>query len=333
MAGAPQRMMPLETFERLVEDLSALGTLRVDLVGRGEPLLHPQVEDMMRFAKRRGLFVSVTTNASKLTARCAATMIEAGVDALRVSLNAGRRETYGTIHVGQTPESYDATRARISTLTRARAAARAKLPEVTLSFTISKRNASELTEMVEAIAAVGADAGHFQHVIPRPPPAPPLALDADELARLENEWVPSALRRARSLGVATNLASFIASHRDGAPEEPVPCHVGSYFTVVLGNGAILPCCQTKTALGHVEEGFRSVWRGERYRAFRRAAQALPRPSPELATCECDRCYFRPHNLSVERVVHPLRSVNRGDHPLIGVRQLVRMSRTRRAPES
>jgi MoaA/NifB/PqqE/SkfB family radical SAM enzyme len=332
MAGAPQRMMPLETFERLVEDLAALGTLRIDLVGRGEPLLHPQVEEMMRFAKRHGLFVSITTNASKLTPERADTMIEAGVDALRVSLNAGRRQTYGTIHVGQTPENYDETRARISALTRARTAARVKLPEVTLSFTISRRNAGELTEMVEAIAAVGADAGHFQHVIPRPPPAPPLALDGDDLARLESEWLPRALERARSLGVTTNLESFVASRSHDGTEEPVPCHVGSYFTVVLGNGAILPCCQTKTALGHVDEGFRSVWRGDRYRAFRRAAQALPLPSPELATCECDRCYFRPHNLSVERVVHPLRSADRGDHPLIGVRQLLRMSRTSRAPE-
>ena len=325
MAGGRAAMMPLTELERLLEDLAALGTQRVDFVGRGEPLLHPSFVDVMRSAKRRGFFVSVTTNGSRLTTERARAMIDAGLDALRVSLNAGRRDTYGRIHVTETADSYDAACARIATLTRMRREAASRLPHVTLSFTISVRNHGELHDMIEVVAAVGADAASFQHVIPSAAGGPPLELDPSQHARLVDELVPAALDRARELRVDTNLSSFAATAPPGSASDPVgPCHAGSYFTVVLGNGAILPCCQTKSAVGHVERGFRAVWRGERYAAFRRAARALPASSPELATCECDRCYFRPHNASIERMLHPWNaSEGRG---LIGVEQLLRMSR-------
>ncbi len=325
MAGERAAMMPVTELERLLDDLAALGTQRVDFVGRGEPLLHPSFVDMMRSAKRRGFFVSVTTNGSRLTTERARGMIDAGLDALRVSLNAGRRDTYGRIHVTESADSYDAVRARIATLMQLRGEAAAKLPHVTLSFTISLRNFDELPDMIDAVAAVGADAASFQHVSPRAAGGPRLVLEPSERARLVHELVPAALDRARKLGVDTNLTSFAATAPPGSGSDDVlPCHAGSYFTVVLGNGAILPCCQTKTAVGHVEHGFRAVWRGERYAAFRRAARALPAQSPELATCECDRCYFRPHNASIERMLNPWHA---SDHRgLIGIDQLLRMSR-------
>jgi hypothetical protein len=263
-------LMELRRFTQLVDELTSLGTRRVDLVGRGEPLLHPQFVEMMRYAKHKGLFVSVTTNASRLDGTRAEAMVDAQLDALRVSLDAG---------------------------------------------------------MVEAVAACGADAGHFQHVIDGPAAPMRLALDESSLEKLSREEIPAAIERARRLGVETDLESLAARVPPGDAADAVgPCHVGSFFTVVLGNGAIMPCCQTKTALGHLDGGFRSTWLGERYRAFRRAARALPAKSPELATCECDRCYFRPHNQSVERVLHPLRAVHRPDpRGLIGVDQLLRMS--------
>jgi MoaA/NifB/PqqE/SkfB family radical SAM enzyme len=327
MAGGRAEMMSVPTFERLLDELVALGTQRVDLVGRGEPMLHPAFVDMVRSAKRRGLAVSVTTNASRLTLERAHAMIEAGLDTLRISLNAGRRETYGKIHVTESPASYDATRERVAALMHARNAAAARTPHVTLSFTISRANFDELRDMVEAVATVGADAANFQHVIPSAPGTASLALASSEHARLIHELVPAAVARARELGVDTNLASFAATPPPGSEADvPVPCHVGSYFTVVLGNGAILPCCQTKSAVGHLEEGFGSVWRGDRYVAFRRAARGLPARSPELATCQCDRCYFRPHNLSIERMVHPLRAAEADGRGLIAVEQLLRMSR-------
>lgn len=323
-------LMPVATFQRLVDDLARLGTRRIDLVGRGEPLLHPRCVEMMRYAKRRGMAVSVTSNASRLTADVAAELVSVGVDWFRVSLDAGRAETYPRVHVSESLESYHGIRGRVASLTATRRRAGRRSPHVTLSFTISAVNCGELVEMVQTVADVGADAAHFQHVIDPGGPTR-LPLNDAEYATLRDDAIPAARSRARSLGVETNLGGFAATppHGRGATQASVPCYVGSYFAVVLGNGAVMPCCQTRRPLGRLEEGgFARVWKSRAYRAFRRAARALPRESPELATCECDRCYFRPHNLSVDRVLHPLRAASEAPQSkgLIGPRQLLRMSR-------
>jgi MoaA/NifB/PqqE/SkfB family radical SAM enzyme len=258
-------------------------------------------------------------------------MVDLGVDWVRVSLNAGRPETYPKIHVTESPASYSQTRARVKALINERRLAGKKKPHVTLSFTVTALNCDELADMVEAIADVGADAGSFQHVIDPGGPVR-LALDDARYARLVEEQIPAARERAKALGVDTNLVSFAETPPPNrGPDEAdavVPCYVGSYFTVVLGNGAVMPCCQTRRPLGSIaEQSFADVWNGDGYRAFRRAARALPRPSPELATCECDRCYFRPHNLSVDRVLHPWHALRRRGHRgLIRADQLLRMSR-------
>jgi MoaA/NifB/PqqE/SkfB family radical SAM enzyme len=339
--GEAPGVMSVDVFRAVVDELHALGTRRLDLVGRGEPLLHPNLVELVTYAKARGMAVAITTNGSRLDGERARALVAQRVDWLRVSLNAGRAETYPRIHVTESAASYESTCARVAALTAERRRAGSEEPHVTLSFTVSALNADEIVEMVEAVAQTGADAAHFQHVIASGGAADrALALADDAYARLLDRGIPDAEERARTLGVRTNLASFAATPPPdrGAAQGPnpsvVPCYVGSYFAVVLGNGSVMPCCQSSRPLGSVhEEGFSAIWKGERYRAFRRAARALPVASPALSSCECDRCYFRPHNLSVHRALHPLsalraraRAGGDGTEGLIRVGQLLRMSR-------
>jgi len=64
-----------------------------------------------------------------------------------------------------------------------------------------------------------------------------------------------------------------------------------------------------------------------YAEFRRAARGLPTPSPALATCECDKCYFRPHNVTIHNALHPLSRIPvQNTEGLLSVDHLKRMSR-------
>ncbi|MDQ3034102.1 MAG: radical SAM protein [Myxococcota bacterium] len=323
--GARPGVMELDTFDALVAELFDEGTRQIDLVGRGEPLLNPHVVEMVARAKRRGMTVTMISNGSRLGAR-ASELVAAGLDRFRLSLDAGRPETYPLIHVSESAAAFTRVTEGLAALVRARGERPA--PHVSASFTINALNYRELVDMVDIVRSAGADAAHFQHVLPLTPEGSATVLDAAALEALRTDLVPAAIEQATVHGLDTNLRTFVASPAtDVAGGGVVPCYVGSYFTVVLGNGHVMPCCQTQRPVGSLSEGgFSEVWNGARYREFRRAARNLPEPSPALETCECDRCYFRPHNVSVHNALHPLARIAERSEALLSVSHLLRMSR-------
>ena len=83
-------------FRQLVDEHPEWSDLH--LQGEGEPLLVPQLGDMIRYASTKGLLVTLDTNASLLYRDRAAELVEAGLDRMRVFLdgqrpNAEHRET------------------------------------------------------------------------------------------------------------------------------------------------------------------------------------------------------------------------------------------------
>lgn len=331
--GALPGLMSARDFEALVDEVRALGTRQIDLVGRGEPLLHPDAPEMIGYAKRRGFTVSLTTNGSRLDASMCRRLLIAGLDRIRISLNAGRAETYPRIHVNQTAEAYRAIRENVRTLCAQRDELEAPL-SVTLAFVVGSINFGELVEMVEAAHDVGADAAHFQHGFHMDGTYDMALADAD-YDRLVDELIPDALARAATLGVETDLAalrSTPATYRfRGVAAAMPPCYIGHFFSVVLGNGNVMACCQTQKSLGSIQQpgGFTRVWRGEAYRAFRQAARRLPEPSAELETYECDRCFFRTHNVSIHNALRPLSRLPRAKgESSIPISDFISLSRLR-----
>ncbi len=85
--GAP--LVPFAVLAQRIEALARLGTLTFDLLG-GEPLLHPQIVDVVRCIKRtRGgaNVATVITNAFKLTESLVDGFNDAGLDCMQVSVD------------------------------------------------------------------------------------------------------------------------------------------------------------------------------------------------------------------------------------------------------
>jgi len=91
-------VMSWELFEKILADLRAFdGQVGViNLYGFGEPLLNPRLADMVRALKENRCCreVRITTNASLLTGEKSRALIDAGVDLVRVSVEAVSSEGY-----------------------------------------------------------------------------------------------------------------------------------------------------------------------------------------------------------------------------------------------
>jgi MoaA/NifB/PqqE/SkfB family radical SAM enzyme len=77
---------PLADLARWLTKIRDLGTVRVALVG-GEPLMHPDIVEIVREARRLGLATSLTTNGFLLTAPLVRALEDAGLQAMQVSVD------------------------------------------------------------------------------------------------------------------------------------------------------------------------------------------------------------------------------------------------------
>ena len=87
--------MPFELFRRVIDQLVGRDIARLSLHLAGEPLLHPQIIDMVRYAKRSGMrHVRFATNATLLDDALARSLIESGLDSLTVSMDTATAAKY-----------------------------------------------------------------------------------------------------------------------------------------------------------------------------------------------------------------------------------------------
>lgn len=95
-------LLGLEPFRQRVDRIrDVFGAYPVlDLNGRGEPLLNPDLPAMVQYAKMKGFTCYLSTNGSLLGSDLSEALLDAGLDKLAVSLDAVDGETYSKIRKG-----------------------------------------------------------------------------------------------------------------------------------------------------------------------------------------------------------------------------------------
>src|SRR6478752_2338678 len=91
----PPADMSWDLFTAIVDQVPGLA--RAVLHGVGEPMLVANLPRMVRYLKDRGVYVLFNTNGTVLGERNGRALIDAGLDELRVSLDASNRESFKAI--------------------------------------------------------------------------------------------------------------------------------------------------------------------------------------------------------------------------------------------
>ncbi|MDR2440199.1 MAG: radical SAM protein, partial [Planctomycetaceae bacterium] len=96
---------------RLLSEAAEFGVKELSLVATGEPFAFPDIADVIKAAKQFGYtYIYVTTNGGVASEEKLRSVIDAGLDSIKFSFNAGTRETYYKIH-GQ--DNFDKVMQRI----------------------------------------------------------------------------------------------------------------------------------------------------------------------------------------------------------------------------
>lgn len=91
--------LSLELAEKVLKEAYLLGTREVGFYATGEPLTNPNLAQYIHLAKTIGYtYTYLTTNGALLDEGKLIKLIEAGLDSIKFSINAGKKETYARIH-------------------------------------------------------------------------------------------------------------------------------------------------------------------------------------------------------------------------------------------
>jgi radical SAM protein with 4Fe4S-binding SPASM domain len=272
----PEADLDLGRFVRILDQFP--GVERVVLHGVGEPLLARELPLMVAEANRRGARVLFNTNALALHRRLAERLIDAGLDELRVSMDAADARTYRAIRGVDGHAKAMRRTAELCALLRERGAAR---PRISLFFMAMRENLAELPAVIARAGDMGVHAVVLQRLVYF---ETGMAVEAQSVMGGDlDELFDRCAEAAARAGV-----ELIGTGRLGAGESLRPvdgarpwsgCTRPWRSTYVTANGNVLPCCIAPFAtrdydgivLGNVfERPIAEIWNGPAYDAFRRA---------------------------------------------------------------
>jgi MoaA/NifB/PqqE/SkfB family radical SAM enzyme len=127
-----QGVMNEALYRKVVDECAALGIRHVRLHNFGEPFVDRHLVEKVSYAKQKGILeVGVISNGSLIDEQVARGVVEAGLDAINISVDASGREVFERTRVGL---KYDAVIANIERLVRIRKELGRTHPKLILSF-------------------------------------------------------------------------------------------------------------------------------------------------------------------------------------------------------
>ncbi len=138
----PGGVMAMATYRRLVEGLRGAPALQaVAFWGLGEPLLHPNIVEMVALAGGSGAKTELITNGLLLDAEMAEGLILAGLDTLVLSVDGATPASHAQVRAGA---DLNQVQQQVRNLHAIRRAQRRTNPEIGLEFVVTRRNLAEL---------------------------------------------------------------------------------------------------------------------------------------------------------------------------------------------
>ena len=255
-------ILSLATYKKMIDDLVDMGGSipAIHFGGYGEPLLHPDIIEMIRYAKEKNAAktVDIVTNGVLLHKEMVDGLVAAGVDRLRISiqgLNAARYKEMCDATI-----DFNAFLADLAYLYEHRKQTRVflKIMDVELEGHTEE----------EFIAMFGrfADELSIEHLAP-------LAEEID----YEKEF--------EGTDFSATIGGLQVSHAEICPQP-------FYYMLLNPDGDLLPCCTTGRTLilGNVEkQHLRDIWNGKVRRSFLK--KQLMKQKDQFPTCR--KCtYYR-----------------------------------------
>lgn len=165
--GMSEGNISLETFHALEPSFPQLSALVLN--GIGEPLLHPQLEEFIRRAKKQlpdNAWVGFQTNGILLNRERAVSLLEAGLSRICLSMDAVSQETFRTIREGGEVRDLESAFSALNAAVKKTNGHTPRRLDIGIEFVLMRENLFELPETVRWAARHGATFALVTQLLP-----------------------------------------------------------------------------------------------------------------------------------------------------------------------
>lgn len=225
--------MQLETIRRIVDYMSERGIVCFDISG-GEPFVHPDIKEILKYAKSKGLNISIATNGTLLNEELIEILIEVEAS-VRISVD------------GIDEISYSAMRGdNFLTVINNIKLAISKGLNPTMVTCIHEGNADCVEKFVEFAKKLEV---HQLRLLPFAPIG--RGYDSDFKIMSPNQW-HKILASFKDFEKKYNIEVAIDSPMQSIIENRCcPCMVGKLYLVIKSNGDVIPCSLLDVVIGNI----------------------------------------------------------------------------------
>jgi len=255
-------MLQIDLYKDLVDQL-ADQLIYLYFYFQGEPYLHPEFTELVKYASKKKIYSVTSTNGHYLNDENAKKTIESGLDRMIISIDGTTQETYESYRIGG---RLDKVLKGAETMVNWREKLGAKNPHLIFQFLVVRPNEHQVDEVHRLAKQIGVDE---------------VLLKTAQIYDYEqgNNLIPTTdkySRYAQQPDGTYQIKNKLLNH----------CWKLWHSCVVTWDGDVVPCCFDKDAAhkkGNLKEtSFRDIWEGEDYTQFR---SAILRSRKEIDICQ------------------------------------------------
>jgi MoaA/NifB/PqqE/SkfB family radical SAM enzyme len=240
----PSATLKWDLFKSAIDEIGDY-VFQLYMYNWGEPLLHRQTPEMIKYAKEKDIFVILSTNLSlKLSDEYIERLVRSGLDRLTVSLDGTTEETYAKYRLRG---EFQLVRDNMARIQAAKKRLGMQTPQIVWQFLVFKHNEFQIEEAQSEFREWGADALSIEGAIM---PVPPY----------DKGYEPSTIPKYNMYHPDHHFHQETQKHeRSGRP-----CSWLYGVFVLNPNGKVSPCCASaveSTDFGEyqINRGFFDVW--------------------------------------------------------------------------
>jgi radical SAM protein with 4Fe4S-binding SPASM domain len=216
---------------------------------QGEPFMNPLLPDLIRYAAKKKIYTSTSTNGHFLNSINSELIIRSGLDRIIISIDGTDQETYSAYRTGGDLQTVIKG---IKNLVEEKKTLNSDKPYIILQFLVMKTNEHQISQIKKLAKELGADK---------------LQLKSAQFCDLSNIDIllPEKSRYARYYKTRDSKLMIKKALSN-------KCYKMWHSAVVTWDGEVVPCCFDKNAehrFGNINtETVKNIWKNKLYNEFR-----------------------------------------------------------------